>query len=453
MDPFSRGLDDLGTVADRAKITGLAMCAEDALGSKPAVEYIANVLYTKLATVEANRKLPILYVLDYIVKSLGIEFQQAFSPNLVSSVLDAFPSLSQAEQNKCRSMVNVWMQQGIFVNEAMQLSMQLGGVQMMGPPPPVGPMFMPPISNPYMIPSQVPYPMQQMQMVMTPHGPQMIFQTPFPPVPQTVPQSFSMPQQHQQPLPYQLEASTGENPGPVLALQPMIISSQVSSAEISPYASHSLYESLRFKCPTCGKRFDSADELQKDSDFHKLEKKGKEFAKTNGIISSQHYYIDEPSWVSITTQQVLKQRIDKYYTRGSLVYDYAEDGEADGETQKGKKRGRTASMEEPGPNKPEGIRAPTDSTSLTEPATSKQFSFSDLPSSPLSDAEAESKFFVIATGAKAKCVVCGEPFEREFDEDSEEWVFRGAVSIQNELYHVSCATSLKLKGKDTNTHD
>jgi hypothetical protein len=91
MDPFSRGLDDLGTFPDRAKIEGLVMVAEDAAGDTAALAALADAALTKLALAAPAAKLPLLYVIDAVGKNrtVGPSFQAALGSRLVSTVLGA----------------------------------------------------------------------------------------------------------------------------------------------------------------------------------------------------------------------------------------------------------------------------------------------------------------------------------------------------------------------------
>jgi hypothetical protein len=45
-------------------------------------------------------------------------------------------------------------------------------------------------------------------------------------------------------------------------------------------------------------------------------------------------------------------------------------------------------------------------------------------------------------GSDMVCAVCGEPFRKAYDDGAESWVYRGAVVIDGEYYHASCASSL-----------
>jgi hypothetical protein len=89
-DPLAAGIDDLGTVADRVKLDALRMVAEDAAGNPAAVRRVAGTLIGKLAALPPPRKIPVMYLIDYIVKTLRPEFQEALAPYITKAFVDAF---------------------------------------------------------------------------------------------------------------------------------------------------------------------------------------------------------------------------------------------------------------------------------------------------------------------------------------------------------------------------
>jgi hypothetical protein len=93
-DALADGIDDLGTVAERVKLDALGMIAEDATGHPAAVRRVAGTLVGKLTALPPPRKVPVLYLIDYIVKRLRPEFQEALSPHITRAFVDAFYSAS-----------------------------------------------------------------------------------------------------------------------------------------------------------------------------------------------------------------------------------------------------------------------------------------------------------------------------------------------------------------------
>lgn len=141
---FAAGLASLGTFPDRAKIEGLAMVAEDALGDAGAVAAVAAALLGGLSSAEPVRKLPILYTLDYIVKHQGAEFVAALAPSIVDAVTAAFSALGRAERDKVRGMLSTWAGQGLFVAELPTLMPQIEAIAARFGPAPAGGVAVPP---------------------------------------------------------------------------------------------------------------------------------------------------------------------------------------------------------------------------------------------------------------------------------------------------------------------
>lgn len=64
------------------------------------------------------------------------------------------------------------------------------------------------------------------------------------------------------------------------------------------------------------------------------------------------------------------------------------------------------------------------------------------PGAMSSDSNDSDHHVVTAFDPTATCAVCGEGFDRKWDEELETFVLKGAVSIAGELYHRSCGSSL-----------
>jgi hypothetical protein len=127
-DPFSKGLEDLGTIPDRSTIEGLAMLAEDALGDPSNVSTLCGVLLRRISTVESQRKVPLLYLLDFISKNLGPEFQTGFAPMLASVIVSAYHTVSPENQASMRRMMLTWRDQNLYIAQLSEISANVGGL-------------------------------------------------------------------------------------------------------------------------------------------------------------------------------------------------------------------------------------------------------------------------------------------------------------------------------------
>ncbi|KAA0157224.1 hypothetical protein FNF29_00576 [Cafeteria roenbergensis] len=108
MEDFSRELGALGTVARRDHITALTMFAEDLRDSPAQAAQLAAALQTKVEEVEPGRKLPLVYLMDNILKTIGEPFVSAFRPRVVGIVCGAFEMLPLQQQASIRRMLGTW---------------------------------------------------------------------------------------------------------------------------------------------------------------------------------------------------------------------------------------------------------------------------------------------------------------------------------------------------------
>jgi hypothetical protein len=127
-DPFEKGLEDLGTVPDRATIEVLSMLAEDALGDPSNVSAVCGTLLRRISSIDSQRKLPLLYLLDFISKNLGAEFQSGFAPMLPSVVVSAYRSVSPENQASMRRMMLTWRDQSLYLPQLSEISANVGGL-------------------------------------------------------------------------------------------------------------------------------------------------------------------------------------------------------------------------------------------------------------------------------------------------------------------------------------
>lgn len=134
-DPFAKGLEDLGTVPDRSTIEVLSMLAEDALGDPANVSAVCGTLLRRISIIESSRKLPLLYLLDFISKNLGAEFQTGFAPMLSSVVVSAYRTVSPENQASMRRMMLTWRDQSLYLPQLSEISANVGGLGFEVAPP------------------------------------------------------------------------------------------------------------------------------------------------------------------------------------------------------------------------------------------------------------------------------------------------------------------------------
>lgn len=123
--PFGAGIDELGTHPDRVKFEAMGMIAEDALGNPAAISNLCSIIWSKLNMVDGPRKLPILYLLDYISKRFGEPFQFAFSGQLVPSFVSAYHMAPPMDKEKLKGLLKTWNDQQLYAQYLPQIYAQI----------------------------------------------------------------------------------------------------------------------------------------------------------------------------------------------------------------------------------------------------------------------------------------------------------------------------------------
>ena len=99
---FARGVAELGTFPDKSKIDVLAMLASDALGDAEAVSTLARILMDSIYAAPPPRKLPLVYIVDAIVKMRGgAEFQAALAPEIAQCFETAYSQVGALSRQRC----------------------------------------------------------------------------------------------------------------------------------------------------------------------------------------------------------------------------------------------------------------------------------------------------------------------------------------------------------------
>jgi hypothetical protein len=135
MDGFAQELDELGNFPRGDLITALTMIAEDAQDSQEELEQVVSILNDKIRSVSSaclarvwvdfNRggevqaapdcKLPLVYVVDSILKTVG-KYQDAFRSTIVDTVNLVFDTASPRDQMAVRRMLGTWEDAGLFLD-------------------------------------------------------------------------------------------------------------------------------------------------------------------------------------------------------------------------------------------------------------------------------------------------------------------------------------------------
>lgn len=93
LDDFAREMSRLGNYAHKNIINALTMLAQD---SEFMAADICALVERQLYRVQPASKVPILFLLDSLVKNGGHAYVEAFGRNIVNAFLDAFRQVCSA---------------------------------------------------------------------------------------------------------------------------------------------------------------------------------------------------------------------------------------------------------------------------------------------------------------------------------------------------------------------
>lgn len=129
LEEYSEMLRELGNHPDKVQINTLSMVADDHASSKHAAKVLHDCIRSLLISpsVAYDRKLPLIYVLDSILKNVGKEYisiVEADAPTWIPLVHASFVKSAPALNLKLRKVLNTWKDFGIFKPEAVQRMIQ-----------------------------------------------------------------------------------------------------------------------------------------------------------------------------------------------------------------------------------------------------------------------------------------------------------------------------------------
>ncbi|CAB9499366.1 PCF11, cleavage and polyadenylation factor subunit, homolog (Saccharomyces cerevisiae) [Seminavis robusta] len=108
-------IEELGTFPDKVLINCLTMIAEDHSESKEAARRVYDCIREKLLSSSGDHKLPIMYVIDSILKNARgayIGFFEQDAPKWMPSVYRALPD--ETRRNKLKKVWNTWKDFSLF---------------------------------------------------------------------------------------------------------------------------------------------------------------------------------------------------------------------------------------------------------------------------------------------------------------------------------------------------
>jgi pre-mRNA cleavage complex 2 protein Pcf11 len=125
VEDYCSMLDKLGNIPEKMKINSLSMAAEDFASSLKSATTIYKCIVSRLIdtttgsiTSSADRKLPLVYVLDSLLKNVGgvyIDIIQNDAPNWMRIVYDIFDrNKKEDEKARLKKVWNTWKEFGVI---------------------------------------------------------------------------------------------------------------------------------------------------------------------------------------------------------------------------------------------------------------------------------------------------------------------------------------------------
>jgi pre-mRNA cleavage complex 2 protein Pcf11 len=116
LEEYREMVEDLGTFPDKVKINSLSMVAEDHADSQKSAAAIYNVIRALLISpsVHSDRKLPLVYVLDSILKNVKGEFVSVIGPDVKEWLPVVYKAVPEDKKAKLKKVWNLWKEANVF---------------------------------------------------------------------------------------------------------------------------------------------------------------------------------------------------------------------------------------------------------------------------------------------------------------------------------------------------
>ncbi len=117
LEEYKEMVEDLGTFPDKVKINTLSMVAEDHAESFRNAELIYNIIRASLISmaVHCDRKLPLVYLVDSILKNVKGEFIPIVEKDAANWIPVVYRALPEEKRAKLEKVWNLWNKAGTSV--------------------------------------------------------------------------------------------------------------------------------------------------------------------------------------------------------------------------------------------------------------------------------------------------------------------------------------------------
>ena len=98
-------------------------------------EGVANLILRKVRNANPAYKMPLMYVMDSIMKNVTEKYIVHFGSQMEKLVPEIFPTLNLKDQNRLRHLVGTWRTMGTFTPRYVSLIEQTMRARTPTPPP------------------------------------------------------------------------------------------------------------------------------------------------------------------------------------------------------------------------------------------------------------------------------------------------------------------------------
>jgi len=457
-EAVARGVDALNGHPDKAKIDALVLLASDAVGDGSEVAAVVAALLGRLGAAPPAGKIAVLYVIDAVIKGAGIDFQRALAPVIVPAVAAVYDVVGASDRPRVARTVQTWADAGLFPGRLPPLFVHFqagsgsGGDSGVAAPPAAKrprpadivydggggaaggawahPAAVPP-PHPVLplagypggiihggggwgAPPPPPLPATTAHYAAAPLGgasllsklitslkPPVAMMPPapngaglpaLPPVPPTLPPPLHAPA---------LPPGMGYDPAALAAQDRDSVPLTVLDLSVDTLnhldrhpVSH-MYNWQPARCAACGVRYRWREELAEHAAMHAAEAA----AERANRFASQRWYLPLDAWLAAPPPAVVRHRAAAAVASATSADTARRFG-------------------------PDGSAAAAD----------------DDAASTSGSSDGDNEHVVLARVANAVCAICGEPFQRRWDDGREDWVYVGALTLEGgALAHAVCA--------------
>jgi len=119
LEEYKEMVDDLGTFPDKVKINSLSMVAEDHAGSSRNAKALYNIILESLVSADVNcdRKLPLVYVVDSILKNVKGQFISIVEQDASNWLPVVYNVLPEEKRVKLEKVWKLWKNTDVFAKD------------------------------------------------------------------------------------------------------------------------------------------------------------------------------------------------------------------------------------------------------------------------------------------------------------------------------------------------